>query len=497
MKPRKTNVWFYVPMNFDPAAIPELDGLHDEARWFVHKIISLSAGKKHGGTKWHNISRQTMATFVHATQVSVVRQALLDHGVVVCNGVWKKGIHSMGYRLADQYRTAVVRVEVTKRTVAAKVVRHRLRRLDEPVTAEQFTATERYLRDWLMKVRIDTDRAFQIIDATPEKRRKKRSKRNPMKLVKRKARKLVAGYAKALNRMTVEQISHREFDFNVDAFGHRVHTPITRLLTGARSCLSFADDPDPLVSLDVANSQIVFFILLLREHRLDRLADLPGHFESELLRGIGNGGSGRDGEGPAGRNGPAEQDGPADGTASSEGPADRNGGWDYLREDERRFEDLTISGRLYDHLMDRHNRTAEPDQRITDRKTFKHCLFRDVFYCNPREGYVRTSPLTKLFKAEFPNVWDFICGAKEGDWKNLSRQMQRRESTYMIGCVVQRLMDHHADIPVLTVHDSIVTPRRHAATVRRIMMAEFDRLGVQPKVHVEGDTDDGQQVVAA
>jgi hypothetical protein len=73
----------------------------------------------------------------------------------------------------------------------------------------------------------------------------------------------------------------------------------------------------------------------------------------------------------------------------------------------------------------------------------------------------------------------------ENGFKELSRQMQRAESALMIGEVCGRLTRQYPHVPVLTIHDSILTPRRHLATVIRIIREEFDRLGVQPELRAE------------
>src|SRR5690606_2251567 len=70
--------------------------------------------------------------------------------------------------------------------------------------------------------------------------------------------------SKVINRMTVDCFAKGELEFATCSYG-RVHTNITRLLTECRTALSI--DGAKLASVDIKNSQLVFFLLLLLESR--------------------------------------------------------------------------------------------------------------------------------------------------------------------------------------------------------------------------------------
>jgi hypothetical protein len=63
--------------------------------------------------------------------------------------------------------------------------------------------------------------------------------------------------------------------------------------------------------------------------------------------------------------------------------------------------------------------------------------------------------------------------------------MQEREASLMIGAVCGRLARHHPDVPLLTVHDSILTTPSHVDLVHRVITEEFGRLGVPVKLRAE------------
>jgi uncharacterized protein (UPF0371 family) len=63
--------------------------------------------------------------------------------------------------------------------------------------------------------------------------------------------------------------------------------------------------------------------------------------------------------------------------------------------------------------------------------------------------------------------------------------MQRAESGFVYDCVVRRLMEHHREIPVIVIHDSIMTTEEHCPLVRRVFKEEFERIGLRPTIKTE------------
>lgn len=467
-------VFFYVPEIFDPSLIPQLDGLHDEAYWFLHKIISLQICYKHHTSEWVNISRQTIRQFIHARHATRVRSSLLAQKVIECNEKYLPGSHSKGYRLAQPYRCDMRRVRITKPVLVAKMLRHRIRYEDKPIEESKLAAVHQHLLGWLRRVRIDTTKAYGIINALPDQPKAK-------KLGSRKRCKMVKGYRKALNRVTVDQIADGCFDYVVCQQG-RVHTPITRLFTDARSCLSI--EGKPLASIDIANSQLIFFTLLFLENQYNRQArDTDG---KEMSREV------------AGTSLPCQYSRFSSPSGSIANPTSTAvvsaisspSGSTMGDEDSERFVSLVMEGGIYEYLMEKCRGFGEC---IGTRKKFKTLFFQQVLYGDNCEYYASQLPLPVLFQTEFPAVWEFILqqkmwngrGARGEAFKKLAVRMQQRESRYMIGQVCTRLMEHHPEIPLLTIHDSILTTPEHMPTVQRVMTEEFARLGVEPTLRVE------------
>lgn len=463
-------VFLYVPEVFDPSLFPELAGVHEEAYWFLHKIISLQIFYRHQTTEWVNISQQTIRQFIHPSKANTVRFTLLAQHVIECDGEWRRGCKSLGYRLTEPYRGETKRVQIHKRTLIAKMLRHRIRREDTPVPEDTLDAVHQHLLACLRKVRIDTARAYQLVEMMSKEASVTSSsvpsspsctKSKIRKLGSRRRCKMVNAYRKAINRVTIDQISNGELDYVICKQG-RVHTPITRLFTEARSCLSI--DGRPLVSIDVVNSQLIFFALLFLESQYNRQAgDMDGKDMCE--QGISN---------------PlvtpsSTPSSPSCTTADTDG---------------MRFVSLVMEGTVYDYLM---GKLHELGHAVSSRREFKRQFFQQVLYGDNQMFYASRLPLAVLFQQEFPSVWEFILLQKrwngvglEGEaFKTLAIRMQQRESRFMIGQVCSRLAKYHREIPILTIHDSILTNPEYMPTVRRIMIEEFARLGVQPALRIE------------
>lgn len=477
--PAPNAVLFYAPATFDPALFPELAGLHEESLWLLHKIISLDLTYRHS-RNWVNISRQTIRAFIHPSKANLVRDTLLKHRVIECNGHYLQGVHSMGYRIGKEYRGQIKRVRVTKKTLVAKMLRHRIRYGDSPIPESRLAAVHQHLLASLRRVRIDVAKAYQEAERLPERKPK------PRRLGARRRARMVKGvlqqasYRKALCRIAVDQIAEGQLDFTVDEQG-RVHTPVTRLFAAARSCLSI--EGSPLVSIDLRNSQLIFFALLLLEHRYGMQAG--DHAEEDVS--VGNGVP------PAPPSPlsffplvvqavrcPALTETPLAGENHAERASS------LLAADEQEFVSRVMDGTIYDHLLEQYNGRVEQDQRIASRGEFKQQFFKAVLYGDNGRAYASQSPMALLFQSLYPSVWRFIVSQKAEDWRRLAIRMQQREARFMIGRVCGRLMEHHRAIPLLTVHDSIMTTPEHLPTVHRILVEEFERLGVRPAFKIEG-----------
>ena len=96
-----------------------------------------------------------------------------------------------------------------------------------------------------------------------------------------------------------------------------------------------------------------------------------------------------------------------------------------------------------------------------------------------------TSPYFQALKENFPTVARYMMQQKSVDHREFSRLEQRVESSY-IYCVVNKLRKSHPKMPLVTVHDSILTTEPYLEILHAAMidcaMAEY---GTVPKLELQ------------
>jgi hypothetical protein len=379
----------------------------------VHKplggVIVGQHNERHSANDFVPLTARTLQRFIHPSIESRLKWAMINAKVIEHDGAlnYVKGVKSRGYRLSGNHQGDLRRVECTSRSMAAKILAHRMTKLTIPFSLQEEAEVYRFLFHWQQKLEIDLPAATGMIMSSSKIK------------------------SPGHNVMTCETIAHKEWEFHICAQG-RVHTNATRLLSEARDYLRI--DGQPLVNIDIRNSQLVFLAMLFMGHRY-RSFGTEGHEIDP----------------------------------------------DFFDGEEQDFLELVMAGQLYDHMM-------EASRTTLTRKEFKQKFFCHVIYGNSNQWFIDQTPLAQMFKSMFPSIYSFILAEKQdrlGDvqgegFKRLPCQMQKRESQFMINTVCNRLMLHHPVVPIITIHDSILTVPQHEPLVRRIILEEFNSLGVRP-----------------
>lgn len=145
------------------------------------------------------------------------------------------------------------------------------------------------------------------------------------------------------------------------------------------------------------------------------------------------------------------------------------------------YVELCERGIIYDYLQEKAGLSG------LTREKLKRKFYIEIFY--GRNQIV--TDFTRLFERTFPSVMEMIRKVKRPDHTVLACEMQRRESRIVIHGVCRRLMEEYPHVPIITIHDSILTTAEHAQTVRDAMLREFALIGMTPTLKVE---DFGRQV---
>ena len=128
------------------------------------------------------------------------------------------------------------------------------------------------------------------------------------------------------------------------------------------------------------------------------------------------------------------------------------------------FKELTISGTYYQYVM---NQLGE-----TNKKKVKEMTYKVLFGRN-----IASSKVDKNFKKLFPTIHQFIKNYKKehGDYRILAYDLQKAESNLVFNTVIKKVMQFYPEIKLITIHDSIVIPRKYKEEVNQIFEIELKK----------------------
>lgn len=419
-----SSVFVYVPRNFD--ALSVMDGnlkWADAANWFLDRLYLYSNfGMRKDRHGYTPLKVAYLRKVIPQTLEKELRMRLQEAGVVECDGHYIEGQKSFGYRLTEPYQVKHKRIPIQHPLIRENILEVRKGDLTK------LSKVHLHLFRQFERLTIDTT-SIEIVD--PE-------------------RKEWVGYS----HLAIELLRNKDWSPIVCEYG-RFHTPLTRLMSEFRSGLRL--DGQRLINLDISNSQPLLLALLFIKvlSKAKCLTVEQSIEDKELLQTIHHLGI---------------EYIPTIGTPYTMGEVINSEG---VHEDVKEYVKLVEKGELYDFL----GKNSE-----LSRKAFKEGLFRDVFFGQNR---IR-SKLTDEFEKQFPHVMAFIRRVKRSNYARLAWIMQREESRLMIDTICGRLMKEHPDMPVLTIHDSIMTTPGHEEAVRQTICEEFIRLGLMPTIRIEG-----------
>lgn len=132
------------------------------------------------------------------------------------------------------------------------------------------------------------------------------------------------------------------------------------------------------------------------------------------------------------------------------------------------FKELTITGKYYNYIMDSYG--------ISDRGQVKELTYKVLF---GRNGV--NSKADKIFSSLFPTIHNFIKLYKKEneDYKVLAYELQKAESNLIFNKIIRQIMNLYPEMKLVTVHDSIIIPRKYKDSVWAIFQTKlFEEFGL-------------------
>jgi hypothetical protein len=126
------------------------------------------------------------------------------------------------------------------------------------------------------------------------------------------------------------------------------------------------------------------------------------------------------------------------------------------------FKDLTINGNYYQYVM---NHIGTSDRPMVKEMTYKVLFGRNT----------HNSKADKVFKKLFPTIHNFIRLYKKekGDYKVLAYELQKAESNLIFNKIIREIKNQYPEIKIVTVHDSIIIPRKRREEVDAIFKTKL------------------------
>ena len=135
----------------------------------------------------------------------------------------------------------------------------------------------------------------------------------------------------------------------------------------------------------------------------------------------------------------------------------------WVKEEEfELFKYLTLNGKYYQYVMDY--------LKTTDKGAVKEMTYKVLFGKN-----ASNSKADKVFQELFPSIHYFIKLYKREhkDYKILAYELQRAESNLIFNKIIKEIMIFYPEIKMVTVHDSIIIPRKYKDPVESIFNAKL------------------------
>jgi len=128
------------------------------------------------------------------------------------------------------------------------------------------------------------------------------------------------------------------------------------------------------------------------------------------------------------------------------------------------FRQLTTTGTYYQYVM---YQLGE-----TDKKKVKEMTYKVLFGRN-----IGSSKVDKQFKKLFPTIHQFIKTYKKEneDYRVLAYDLQKAESNLIFNTIIKKINQFYPEIKLITIHDSIVIPRKYREEVNQIFEIELKR----------------------
>ena len=433
----------------------------------IHTIIQLRFDKRYANSSWSYVplSSVILKKILGNSYRTIFIDNLIESGIIECDGKYSIVRHeSFGFRLASRYRDKAPK----KRTIIDPDIRRTILRFRIQILVIQKSRLREiaHLTRWLTygKLQIDKDGALEYLELYKRRMQLELEKRNlHAGFLQEKLSFINFRYLKA--KYQVESWGE-DPHISVDDAGGRLYSPVSSLMSPLRNFLTY--DGEPLVSFDIKNSQPLHFLLLMQPKFWKKGTDkysLCG-LDENLYDNIKN----------------QERISPfimfhriyeSAVLARSMNP---------------KFKLLVQNGKLYEFISEKFTgkfKTLDNIDRFNTRNKTKQEVLH-LMYFNPNAMYSKAALPFQSFSILFPREAAVMNLIKKRDYRDLPILLQKVEAQVLLHTVCKKVYDINPDIPLITVHDSVITTSKYADLLKTVLTDTYSGLlGFIPKFERE------------
>lgn len=149
------------------------------------------------------------------------------------------------------------------------------------------------------------------------------------------------------------------------------------------------------------------------------------------------------------------------------------------------FKNIVSSGRFYEEFGKILKENGEIEE-VSDselKSAAKEITFSTLFSKNSSIKYIKS---IQIFQKQFPNVYEVLKYIKEGHHPTLAVILQNLEADLVLHKTCKLITKEHPEIPLFTLHDSIITTEENVEYVNQ-KMAEILKqfIGAEPTLKIE------------
>ncbi len=423
--PDRQSRLLWIPDGFDPRMVTDasIARYDDLILILIDRLVGVSIWRK--VNPWISWSYKTLAShFGSRATWARIQPGFVKSDVIDRNEHFEVGRLSMRYRLKEPWNCKpIIPHEVHDQRLISRI--DALRSSD----ISNWEPIHYYLFGNLRRVRIDEAKARSVIARLDDSKQ---------------------WHANRVLRMLLVG-DHR---LKVDLYS-RVHTLITSIPKGLRRLLTI--DGQPLVEIDVSCCQpLLAGLITLEQARCKRWA-ISG--ESTRQRNQGK---------------------TLHPSLSIMSP---NSGYPDISIQNSMLEDYIDACCLLDFYWEFAKVIKVPCGTDEERRKVKRMACYLIFGKTPKRGRPRFRQWERFCERWEP-ISDILDDLKRHDHRNAARKLQNYEAQLMITGVCGSLMRDHPDVPLLTVHDSILTTPEHADLVMERIGDVWETAGRRPKLKV-------------